>query len=166
MDQEGSDDDVIWRLANGDGTALEPLMERWGGHVIDTCFRVFRDPERAADLYAEVWAEIYLRIRLGTESLPRSFGPWAVEVIFDVVRDASEEGSVPVRARLRMRLSTPSATAAELSALAGLRDPVTLRAAREGLPRSFSAAADRMLLAMPEPAAMSRIRPSLSAGTS
>jgi len=135
-------------------------MERWGDPVVDTCFRVFRDAERAVELYAEAWAEIYLRVRLGTARLPRSFGPWAVGVVGEVVEHAADEGRISVRARLRMRLSAPPVTATELAALAALRDPAALRAARESLPRDFSAAADRMLLAMPEPTALSRIRPS------
>lgn len=158
MDQHAVDDDLIWRLAHGDGAALEPLMERWGDPVVDTCFRALRDAARAHDLYGEVWAEIYVRIRLGTEPLPTSFGPWAVGIVGDVLRTAAQEGRIPIRARLRMKLSATPPTAAELASLEKLRDPAELRAARDELPRDFSAAADRMLLDMPEPMALSRIQ--------
>ena len=121
-------------------TDLVPRKRRWrraravdgalGRSVVDTCFRVFRDAERAVELYAEAWAEIYLRVRLSTARLPRSFGPWAAGVVGEVVEHAADEGRIPVHAR-------------------------------ESLPRDFSAAADRMLLAMPEPAALNRVQPSV-----
>lgn len=79
------DASLVSRLAHGEGSALEPLMDVWGDHLLDTCFRALRDAERACDLYAEVWATIYDRIRYGTQSFPRAFGPWAVEIIADLV---------------------------------------------------------------------------------
>jgi len=158
VQRQEDDDDLIWRLANGDGAALEPLMERWADPIADTCFRVLRDAERAWDLYGEVWAEVYVRIRVGTEPLPKSFALWVVGVVGDVVRAATREGRVPIRARLRMKLSVGRASAAELARLDSLRDPAALRAARAAAPRDFSAAADRMLLRMPEPTALSRIQ--------
>lgn len=160
MQTEHDDDALIWRLANGDGAALEPLMERWGDPIADTCFRALRDAEQAVDLCGEVWAEIHFRIRAGTDPLPRAFGPWAVGVIGELLQAAAEEGRIPVRARLRMRLSAPALTGAELARLDSLRDAAILRAARDELPRDFSAAADRMLLHMPQPTALARIRPS------
>lgn len=59
-----------------------------------------------------------------------------------------------------MKLAPPSPTAADIEHIDALRDPNAVRIARDELPRDFSAAADRMLLHMPGPAAMSRIRAS------
>ena len=157
VDTRHDDETLVWRLANGDGAALEPLMDRWGDPIIDTCLRALRDAERVVDLCGEVWAEIYFRVRAGTEPLPRAFGPWAAGVIGELVTSAPGEGRIPIPARLRMRLLTTAATTAELARLATLSDPGPLRAASEELPRDFSAAADRMLLNMPEPTALSRI---------
>jgi DNA-directed RNA polymerase specialized sigma24 family protein len=162
--EQHDDTDLIRGLANGDGTALEPLMERWGDAIVDTCFRALRDAERACDLYVEVWAEAYQRIRLGTERLPESFGPWAVGIIASVLTTAAEEGRIPVRARRRMKLAPTPPAAVELARLERLRDPTTVREARAELPRDFSAAADRMLLRVPEPTTLSRIQLSASWG--
>ncbi len=154
------DASLVSRLAHGEGSALEQLMEAWGDHLLDTCFRALRDAGRALDLYAEVWATIYDRIRYGTQPLPQTFGPWAVEVVADLLDMAASEGRIPDRARRRMKLAPPSPTAADIECIDALRDPNAVRAARDELPRDFSAAADRMLLRMPGPAAISRIRPS------
>jgi len=136
-------------------------MELWGDHLLGTCFRALRDPGRALDLYAEVWATIYDRIRYGTQPLPKAFGPWAVEIIANLLDLAASEGRIPNRARHRMRLAPSSPMAADIERIDALRDPHLVRAARDELPRDFSAAADRMLLRMPGPAAISRIRPSV-----
>jgi DNA-directed RNA polymerase specialized sigma24 family protein len=160
MDEHEDDSRLIWRLANGDGAALEPLMERWGDALVDTCFRAVRDAQQALDLYAEVCAEAYARLRYGTESLPEAFGPWAVGVIGDVLSTAAEEEHIPVRARGRLKLPPVRFTAADIDRLEALRDPGALHDARVQLPRDFSAAADRMLLGVPDPARLSRIRSS------
>jgi hypothetical protein len=154
------DASLVFRLAHGEGSALEPLMEVWGDHLFDTCFRALRDAVRASDLYAEVWATIYDRIRYGTQSLPQAFGPLAVEIIAELLDIAASEGRIPTRARHRMKLAPFSPTATEVERIDALRDPNVVRGAREELPRDFSAAADRMLSRMPGPAAISRIRPS------
>jgi DNA-directed RNA polymerase specialized sigma24 family protein len=164
VEHDHDDNRLCWELAHGNGTALEPLMERWGDPIAETCFRALRDAERALDLYAEVCAEAYGRLRFGTRPLPESFGPWAVEIIGDVLKTAAEEGQIPTRARVRMNLPPAGITQADLVRLESLRDPPALRAAREALPRDFSAAADRMLLRVPEPSALSRIRPSSPRG--
>lgn len=156
--EQRDDTHLVRELASGNGAALEPLMERWGDAIVDTCFRAVRDGERAYDLYGEVWAEAYMRIRLGTERLPESFGPWAVGIIGSVLKTAAEEGRIPVRARMRMKLAPTPPAVAELARLEHLRDPTTLRDARAELPPNFSAAADRMLLRVSEPAALSRIQ--------
>lgn len=159
MEPMQDDASLVFRLAHGEGSALEPLMELWGDHLLDTCFRALRDAVRASDLYAEVWATIYDRIRYGTQPLPRAFGPWAVEIIADLLDTAAIEGRIPNRARHRMKLAPFSPTAGEVERIDALRDPNVVRAAHDELPRDFSAAADRMLLHMPRPAAISRIRP-------
>jgi hypothetical protein len=56
----------------------------------------------------------------------------------------------------RQGVAVPSETAVTFPLV--LRDPNTLRDARAELPPNFSAAADRMLLRVPEPAALSRIQ--------
>lgn len=76
MEPMQDDASLVFRLAHGEGSALEPLMEVWGDHLVDTCFRALRDAVRALDLYAEVWATIYDRVRYGTQPLPQAFGPW------------------------------------------------------------------------------------------
>jgi hypothetical protein len=48
----------------------------------------------------------------------------------------------------------------EMERLERLRDPTASREARSALPRDLSAAADIMLLGVPEPFALKRIRPS------
>jgi DNA-directed RNA polymerase specialized sigma24 family protein len=160
MDPMQDNASLLYRLAHGEGSALEPLMEVWGDHLLDTCFRALRDAGRALDLYAEVWATIYDQIRYGTQSLPRSFGPWAVEIIADLLAMAASEGRIPNPARHRMKLAPRSPTMADIERIDALRDPTAGRMARDELPRDFSAAADRMLLHMPGPAVISRIRPS------
>jgi len=86
-----------------------------------------------------------------------------VEIIADVLDVAASEDRIPNRARLRLKLAPPSPTAADIGRIEALREPYAVRAARDELPRDFSAAADRMLLRMPGPAAISRIRPSAEA---
>ena len=154
------DASLVSRLAHGEGSALEPLMEVWGDHLLDTWFRALRDARRALDLYGEVWATIYDRLRYGTQPLPKAFGPWAVEIIADLLEMAASEGRIPDRARHRMKLAPHSATAADIERIDALCEPNLVRAARGELPGDFSAAADRMLLRMPGPTAISRIRPS------
>ena len=151
---------LVWRLAHGDATALEPLMRRWGEPVLETCYRALRDAPRTFDLYGEVWAEAHRRIPQGTERLPADVGSWLVEVIGAVLETAAADGRIPGHARARMGLATTSPTAAELAQIDELRDPRTLRETRERLPRDFSAAADRMLLRMPSPSAIGHIAPS------
>lgn len=158
MEPMQDDASLVSQLSHGDGSALGPLMEVWGDPVLETCFRALRDAGRAFDLHAEVWATIYDRIRYGTQPLPRAFGPWAVEIIADVLAMAASEGRIPNRARHRMKLAPFSPAAADIERIGALRDPSVARAARDELPRDFSAAADRMLLHMPGPAAMTRIR--------
>ena len=160
MEPMQDDASLVFRLAHGEGSALEPLMEVWGDHLVDTCFRALRDAVRALDLYAEVSATIYDRVRYGTQPLPQAFGPWAVAIIANLLDIAASEGRIPNRARHRMKLAPPSPTAADIEHIDALRDPNAVRIARDELPRDFSAAADRMLLHMPGPAAMSRIRAS------
>jgi hypothetical protein len=158
-DEESRDDDdrLVWQLAHGDVRALEPLMERWGDPVAETCFRALRDARRSYDLYAEVWAEAYQRIRLGTGGLPDAFGPWIVELIGDLLAKAAGSGRIPVSARARMKLVTVQLTPDDLAQLESLRDPLAQHDARAALPRDFSAAADRMLLDMPTPDALAGI---------
>jgi DNA-directed RNA polymerase specialized sigma24 family protein len=151
------DDRLVWQLAHGDGRALEPLMERWGDPVAETCFRALRDARRSYDLYAEVWAEAYQRIRFGAGGLPDGFGPWIVEVIGDLLANAAGSGRIPVTARARMKLATVPLTPDELAQLERLRDSLAQHDARAALPRDFSAAADRMLLNMPTPEALAGI---------
>jgi DNA-directed RNA polymerase specialized sigma24 family protein len=158
--QEHDASTLIWRLAHGDGESLEPLMERWGDPLLETCFRAVRDPVLAFDLYAEVCAEAYVRLRCGTVRRPAAFGPWAVEMIGDVLAVAASEGRIPIRARTRMKLAPVRFSGTDIERLDALRDPQTLHDARDRLPRDFSAAADRMLLDVPSPAVMSRIRTS------
>jgi len=160
MEPMQDDASLVSRLAHGEGSVLESLMELWGDHLIDTCFRALRDAGLALDVYAELWATIYDRIRYGTQPLPQAFGPWAVEIIADLLDIAASEGRIPSRARCRMKLAPPSPTAADIERIDALGDPNVVRAARDELPRDFSAAADRMLLHMPGPAAISRICPS------
>jgi hypothetical protein len=119
-----------------------------------------RDAARAYDLCAEVWAEICARICLGPATLPQAFGCWAVEVIADVLTAAAEKGEIPAQTRHRMGLVQPQPTDAEIRRIDQLRHPDELRAARDELPRDFSAAADRMLLNMPGPVAMLKIQSS------
>jgi hypothetical protein len=156
-DALNDDDRLVWQLAHGDGRALEPLMERWGDPVAETCFRAPRDAQRSYDLYAEVWAEAYQRIRLGTGGLPDAFGPWIVEVIGDLLAKAAGGGRIPVTARARMKPATVPLTPDDLAKLESLRDPLAQHDARAALPRDFSAAADRMLLDMPTPEALAGI---------
>jgi hypothetical protein len=82
-----------------------------------------------------------------------------VDVIADLLDAAASEGQIPSRARHRMKVAPPSPTAADIERIDALRDSHVVRVARDELPRDFSAAADRMLLHMPGPAAISRIRP-------
>jgi DNA-directed RNA polymerase specialized sigma24 family protein len=162
---EDDDEDIrlISGLADGRGEALEPLMEHWGDPVIETCFRALRDVERTFDLYGEVWASVYERIRIRGQ-IPDSFESWLVDVIDAVVRAAAGAARIPIEARLRMRMPQVKITAADLALLEALRDPATQREAREALPREFSAAADRMLGRLPGPSTLSHIKLSTHGG--
>lgn len=162
---ENDDEDIrlIRDLADGRGEALEPLMQRWGDPVIETCFRALRDEARTFDLYGEVWATVDERIRIRGQ-IPQLFDSWLVGVIDAVVRAAARAGRIPTEARLRMKLPTVKITAADLALLKALRDPATQREARELLPREFSAAADRMLGRLPGPSELSRITLSTHGG--
>jgi DNA-directed RNA polymerase specialized sigma24 family protein len=159
------DDQLLQRLQRGYGVALEPLMERWGDAVISTCFRALRDARRACDLYAEVWAEVYVRMRFGTARRPESLGPWLVEIIGELLQQAAVDGGIPSAARHRIRLAPATPSAEELAKIELPTDETELRVARNPLPRAFSAAADLMLLQMPGPASINRIRPSAGAST-
>ena len=157
---ESDDSTLVWRLAHGDGGSLGPLMERWGDPLLETRFRAARDPHLSLDLYAQVCAEGYLRLRYGTVRRPTAFGPWAVDVIGDVLATAASEARIPTRARSRMKLPALRFSGTDIERLNALRDPRTLHDARERLPRDFSAAADRMLLDVPSLVVLSRIHPS------
>src|ERR1700722_11478751 len=124
MVEDDEDIRLIRHLADGRGEALEPLMEQWGDPVIETCFRALRDAERTFDLYGEVWASVYERIRIRGQ-IPEPFESWLIDVIDAVVHAAAHLGRIPLEARLRMRTPPVKITAADLALLEALRDPAT-----------------------------------------
>jgi DNA-directed RNA polymerase specialized sigma24 family protein len=155
------DDSRLLRdLADGNDAALVPLMERYGDAIVETCFRATRDPLLALDLYSEVWAEACWRLRLPASRPPDSAGPWLVHLIGEVLDDAKAQERMPSGARARLRLRATTVTHNDIERLECLRDPTASREARHDLPRDVSAAADIMLLRVPEPFALKRIRPS------
>jgi hypothetical protein len=158
--QSDEDERLVWRLSQGDPAAFEPLMERWGDAVLDTCFRALHDADRACDLYGEVWADVFMRLCLGTGRIPPEVGEWLVSIIEELIAAAACTGRIPQAAGSRLRLTPAAPTAAERIAIGRLAHHAALRSARDELPPGFSAAADLMLLRMPRPALVSRIQPS------
>lgn len=158
---EGSDrtDLTLLRaLAHGDASAFEPLMERWGDPVLDTCFRALHDTERACELYVEVWAEVYVRMRYGAARIPDALETWIVGIIGELVEQAASTGRIPTSSRNRMRIAPSHPSELEIQEINRLDNPSDLREVREALPREFSAAADLMLLRMPGPNTLSKVR--------
>jgi len=56
---EGSDPDLMARLAGGDDPALNVLMERWGARVNSFLFKMTGQREVAADLAQETFVKLY-----------------------------------------------------------------------------------------------------------
>jgi hypothetical protein len=153
------DDSRLLRdLADGNDAALEPLMERYGDAIVETCFRATRDALLAVDLYAEVWAEATWRLRLPASTPPEAAGAWLVHLVGEVLDVANAQQRIPSRARAWRGVRPTTVTQRELERLERLRDAAESRAARSALPRDLSAAADIMLLGVPEPFALKRIR--------
>ena len=159
MDQH-DDSRLLRELADGDDAALVPLMERYGDAVVETCFRATRNALLALDLYSEVWAEANWRLRLPATPLPEAAGPWLVHLVGEVLEVAKTKERIPSRARTWMRMRATTVTRKEIERLERLRDPTTSREARSALPRDLSAAAEIMLLKVPDPFALRRISPS------
>lgn len=79
MDQTVSDEELMDRLAGGDASAMEELMERYERSVLNTVYRFLGDAQRAEELAQEVFLTVYQQRR---RYRPRAkFSTWLFRIV-------------------------------------------------------------------------------------
>lgn len=94
---EKSDSELMLDLAAGDDTALDRLMDRWGGRITAFLYQMTKNRETAADLAQETFVKLY-RARSGYLSTG-NFSSWLFAIAANLARN---------HARWRMRHPTVS----------------------------------------------------------
>jgi RNA polymerase sigma factor (sigma-70 family) len=110
---ESEDDELVVRLARGDGAAFAPLYRTYLPLVLRWTLRATRDRELAADLTAEVFAAALLASRrYRPEAGP--VGAWLIGIANNKLRDSQRRNRVENSARHKLGIQPIALVDADL----------------------------------------------------
>lgn len=73
---ESTDENLMARLASGESSALEGLMERYQQDIFRFCLHYLKDPERSRDMAQETFIRVFTAS--GRFDPARKFRPWVL----------------------------------------------------------------------------------------
>jgi len=79
-----SDAELVSLASKGDRVGLEGLVERYKGHVYNFLLRILGDPERAQDVFQDVFLAVFRD--LGSFKEGRSFRNWILGIAVNLAR--------------------------------------------------------------------------------
>jgi RNA polymerase sigma-70 factor (ECF subfamily) len=123
------DEELVAAIARGDGESFSVLYRRHLSAVLAYLMRETRDPEAAADLVAEVFAEV---LAAATRYEPRGASalPWLIGIARHKLLMSFRRGRVEARARRRLALEPVALEDADLERVESLAGAGTGRLAQ------------------------------------